>query len=228
MKPVSKTFRHTRQSCAICWSILFLLLSILCAAPSLLAGISERYSQHPRIATAYFAIADFDGDQRPDLATVRAERTSQPFASYSIHLKFSGSPDSALDLIAPCGGLEILARDVNGDAFTDLVIITATDSRLVAVLVNDGHGKFSVAKPGAFPEIQPQSRCGVSTQNIFAADQSTLPAARGNFGGEALRPGFYSMPGNEDQLFCAAPFPDSQIFLRSRFGRSPPSSAISS
>ena len=73
MKPDSKTFRHNR-SCAICWSILFLLLSILCAAPSLLAGISEHSSQHPRIATAYFAIADFDGDQRPDLATVRAER----------------------------------------------------------------------------------------------------------------------------------------------------------
>jgi hypothetical protein len=228
MEPVSKTFRHTLQSCAICWSILFLLLSILCAAPSLLASISERYSQHPRIATGYFAIADFDGDQRPDLATVRAERTSQPYTSYSIRLKFSGSPDSALDLIAPCGGLEILARDVNGDAFTDLVVITATDSRLVAVLVNDGHGKFTVAKPGAFPEIQQQSNCGVSTQNIYAADQSTLPPARGNFGGGALRAGFYSAPGNEAQLFCAAPFPASQIFLRSRFGRSPPSSAISS
>src|ERR1700682_5197285 len=99
MQPVSKTFRHTRQSCAICWSILFLLLSILCAAPSLLAGISEHYSQHPRIATAYFAIADFDGHRRPDPAAVRPERPSQPFASYSIHLKFSGSPDSALDLI---------------------------------------------------------------------------------------------------------------------------------
>jgi len=229
MHPFSTGLRHhTRQSCGICWAILLLLIVILCSAPTLVAAVSEYPSQHPRIATAYFAIADFDGDQRPDLATVRAERTSQPFTCYSIHLKFSGSPDSALNLIAPGGGLEILARDVNGDALTDLVVITATDSRLVAVLVNDGHGKFTVAKPGAFPEIQQQSDCGVSTQNIFVADQSTLPPGRGNFGGEVFGCGFYSAPDNQDQAFCAAPFPASQVFLRFHFGRSPPSFAINS
>jgi hypothetical protein len=217
---------HIRQSCALCWSIVLLVLGLLCSAPSLLAGVFNFSSQHPRIVTAYFAIADFDGDQRPDLATVRAERTSQPLSSYSIHLHFSGSPDSALSLIAPGGGLEILARDVNGDTFTDLVVITATDSRLVAVLVNDGHGKFTVAEPSAFPGVEQQANYCLTAQNIFAANQSPLPPARGNFGGEALHSGFYDAPANEDQTFCAVPFPASQVFLRSRFGRSPPSYAI--
>jgi hypothetical protein len=233
MHPFSTTIRHhtrphIRRSCALCRMIVLLLLGILCSAPSLLAGVSNYFPQHPRIATAHFAIADFDGDQRPDLATVRAERTSQPFSSYSIHLKFSGSPDAALNLIAPGGGLEIVARDVNGDAFTDLVVITATDSRLVAVLVNDGHGKFTVAKPAAFPGIGQQSNSFVFPPDTFAANQSSLPPTRGNFGAEALHAGLYRAPANEDQLLSAAPFPVSLIFLRSRFGRSPPASATHS
>jgi hypothetical protein len=156
MHPFSTTLRHhtrphIRGSCALCRTIVLLLLGILCAAPSLLAGVSNYFPQHSRIATAHFAIADFDGDQRPDLATVRAERTSQPFSSYSIHLKFSASPDSTWDLIAPDGGLEILARDVNGDNATDLVISTAWRHLTVAVLLNNGHGRFELRGPGTAP-----------------------------------------------------------------------------
>ena len=51
---------------------------------------------------------------------------------------------------APVGGLEIASRDVNGDNIIDLVVSTAWLKSPVAVLVNDGHGNFTIRDPAAF------------------------------------------------------------------------------
>jgi hypothetical protein len=227
MHPFSTTLRHTiRQSCVLCWAIFLLFLIFLCVTPQLLADSSHFSPPHSRIATGYYAIADFDGDQLPDVATVRAERTLLPFTSYSIHLKFSGTPDSALDLIAPRGGLELLARDVNGDAFTDLVVTTATGSHLVAVLVNDGHGKFTVAKPGTFPGIESEPHSRFSAQDAFVTGQSLLPPSRGNFDAALLRSVLFGRPILSSDGLRSATLHVFKVFLHSRSGRSPPSFSI--
>ena len=44
-----------------------------------------------------------------------------------------------------------MARDVNGDDVIDLAVTTAMGSHFVAVLINDGHGKFALAKGGHSP-----------------------------------------------------------------------------
>lgn len=227
MHPFSITLRHTPrhsswQSCALCCTIFLLSFLFLCSTPALLADSADLSGHRPRITTAYYAIADFDGDQLPDVATVRAERSSQPFTSYSIRLKFSGSPDSALNLIAPRGGLEILARDVNGDAFTDLIITTATDSRLVAVLVNDGHGKFTVANPGEFPGIEKQPDSHFWAQQAFVAGQSVLPPARGNFESAGVHPWVFDASAHSSNLPIYAMICVFKVFPHSRSGRSPP------
>ena len=208
----------------LCRVIFLIALIVLGAAPKLLADSSHFYAQHPRIATGYYVIADFDGDRLPDVATVRAERSSQPFTSYSIDLKLSGSADSALQLVAPRGGLEILARDVNGDAFTDLIIITATDSRLIAVLVNDGHGKFALANPRQFPGIAEQPNSHFSAHYEFVAGQSLLPPSRGNFDSAALHTTVFGSP-----ILCSDASPAHAPGIRKtlfdpRSGRSPPAS----
>ncbi|MGB8322319.1 MAG: VCBS repeat-containing protein [Candidatus Acidiferrum sp.] len=99
------------------------------------------------------AIADFDGDQRPDLATVSVQQTNLHSTDYSIRFRFSGAPGSSIALTASSGGLDLSPRDVNGDSMLDLVVSTALDSKVVAVLVNDGHGNFSLARPQAFPKV---------------------------------------------------------------------------
>lgn len=99
------------------------------------------------------AIADFDGDQRPDLATVSVEQTNLQSTDYSIRFRFSAAPGSSIALTALAGGLDLSPRDVNGDSMLDLVVSTALDSKIVAVLVNDGHGNFSLARPEAFPKV---------------------------------------------------------------------------
>ncbi len=102
------------------------------------------------VPAAHFAIADFDGDNQPDLVTVQAglDRSS---TRYWIHFQFSTGLRDAIGVDAPSGGLRITSRDVNGDHFLDLIVTTAWQHRPVAVLLNDGHGKFTLRDPAPFP-----------------------------------------------------------------------------
>ncbi len=113
------------------------------------------------LAAPYYAIGDFDGDQQPDLATVQSDPYTQRDSRYSIRLQLSFGTSSAIGFTAPFGGLLLSAKDVNGDSAIDLVVTTVVDHKLVMVLVNDGHGNFSVAEEGAFPELRAEGGCRV-------------------------------------------------------------------
>jgi hypothetical protein len=102
---------------------------------------------------AQFAIGDFDGDNKPDLATVQVDPDSRQLTRYSIQLQLTLGTKTPIALTAPFGGLLLSVKDVNGDSTLDLVVRTALDARLVAVLVNDGYGNFTVAAEGSFPEL---------------------------------------------------------------------------
>jgi len=98
-----------------------------------------------------FAIADFDGDLRPDLASVQSGPNNSSLTNYSIQLQLSAAGMQTIRIVAPVGGLQIAARDVNGDRALDLVLTTAWLKEPVAILLNDGHGSFSRVEPAAFP-----------------------------------------------------------------------------
>jgi hypothetical protein len=98
-----------------------------------------------------FAIADFDGDSQPDLATVELGQVSASRAKYWILFKMSAGAQQFIGITAPVGGIEIAPRDVNGDSSLDLIVTTAWLNQPVAVLLNDGHGNFTLRDPVAFP-----------------------------------------------------------------------------
>jgi len=133
-----------------------------------------------------FAIADFDGDQKPDLATVQVDQDDAIGTRYSIRLQLSAGEESAIGITGPRGGLELVARDVNGDDLVDLVVTTAIDSHFVAVLLNDGHGKFTLAKPGAFPSIESDEGIRLAAAREPAEECTALQFAGSTFGIEAL------------------------------------------
>jgi len=54
-----------------------------------------------------FAIADFDGDQKPGLATVQIERDPAGGTRYSIRLQLSAGEESAIGITGPQGGLGV-------------------------------------------------------------------------------------------------------------------------
>src|SRR5271170_3994083 len=63
--------------------------------------------------------------------------------NYSVQLHLSSVGQHSIQLVAPAGGLQIEARDVNGDDAIDLVLTTAWLKQPVAIFLNDGHGSFS-------------------------------------------------------------------------------------
>ena len=123
-----------------------------------------------------FAIADFDGDQRLrsglDYRLAVAPRaTATTGSSFSALLPGR----QFIRLVAPAGGLLIEARDVNGDHTVDLVFTSAWFRQPVAVLLNDGHGRFLRAEPGAFPGAFRESHTSVIPATSAPADVAGLP-----------------------------------------------------
>jgi len=118
-----------------------------------------------------FAIEDFDGDSRPDVAIVSEGRSGSADDHYRIRFQLSSGGSQNIDLTAPVGGLDISSRDVNGDDSLDVVITTAATNRPVAVLLNDGAGKFTASDPSAFPEAFRKS------SNFWRALTEELPEA---------------------------------------------------
>jgi hypothetical protein len=170
----------------------------------------------------HFVIGDFDGDQKPDLATVHVDQSHIELTEYSIHLQLSRGLNLSVGLTAPSGGLQLFSRDVNGDDILDVVVRTTLDSNLVAVLINDGHGKFTLAKPEMFPELknEPGSRFNSET-GCWAERVVLLPSrgfARDHFGAEITQ----RIKAVTEELRREKTPNFRSPFCHSDFGRSPP------
>src|SRR5579862_2022033 len=98
-----------------------------------------------------FAIADFDGDLGPDLASVQTGRSDFSHTDYWIQLHLTTTGHQSIQVVAGIGGLQIAARDVNGDHAVDLVLTSALLRQPVAIFLNDGHGNFTRVAPTTFP-----------------------------------------------------------------------------
>jgi hypothetical protein len=170
-----------------------------------------------------FAIADFDGDRKPDLATVEVQKGSFSGNSrYSIRLQLTAGAAQVFGVIAPAGGLQIVARDVNGDDALDVLVSTALQHKQVAVLLNDGHGNFTLADPGAFPATFLGNDCDWSLDPITICDGTALirmeyPPGRVD---RESKLGGRQVQVERSRTFVAAG--TTRHFLFSLLGRAPP------
>src|SRR5580692_4384463 len=137
---------------------LFLVTCTIAGALACAATGANAWADVPRASTTsigpglQFALADFDGDHRPDLVGVQAGQGNVARTNYWIQLQLSAAGRQTISLVAPSGGLQIAARDVNGDQIPDLILTTAWLRQPVAIFINDGHGAFTRVAPDAFPE----------------------------------------------------------------------------
>jgi hypothetical protein len=143
------------------------------------ASTSTRHSPSSSAGfNSTFAIADFDGDRKPDLATVEIQKgSSAGRTQYSIRLQLTVGAAQVFGVTAPAGGLQIVAKDVNGDDALDVVVSTAWQHKQVAVLLNDGHGKFTLADPGAFPDALRNSHAEWSGATLQICDNAAIPSS---------------------------------------------------
>ena len=120
------------------------------SAVLLIAGISLDTSAHPIPYTgitlsANGAIADFDGDDKPDAAQSRQIGHFEDGYLYRVELKLSsGASNGSLTFRhTDALGLTILPLDVDGDHDVDLAIAGRFVGQSIGVWINDGHGFFS-------------------------------------------------------------------------------------
>jgi hypothetical protein len=132
-----------------------------------------------RSATGSFAIANLDGDELPDLASVEMDRANGVATSYRIRVQLSAWPESAIGVVGPLGGLRISAADVNGDDRIDLVVRATRESTLIAVLLNDGSGHFRKAELTSYPELDQEATIFVQKKNEPQGTCSSVVPARG-------------------------------------------------
>ena len=120
------------------------------------------------------AIADLDGDGRPDLAIARAEGWGPSGFRYRIDVTTCVGLNS-LSVSAQRGVLRIAPRDVDDDRDLDLVVSSALSFAPVGVWINDGHGVFIRGDPSAYPESVWTGGSGIISQTPDETFQTTVP-----------------------------------------------------
>ena len=133
---------------------------------------------HPEQTVAHFTIADFDGDSRPDLASVAIGQSGSRNTRYWIAFHLSGRAGQTVGITAPTGGLQITSRDVNGDSFPDVIVTTSWTNKPVAILLNDGLGNFTAANPAEFQNAFIESKNSWTAATDEIRDATALPLSR--------------------------------------------------
>ena len=101
-------------------------------------------------------VADFDGDNQPDLAISLAEG----HFGYTLQLQLSTTHQCrylrsrTVPPVAPSAfSFRLTARDVDGDHDLDIVLTAVLSDQQLAVWINDGRGGFSEGDLAAYPEL---------------------------------------------------------------------------
>jgi hypothetical protein len=171
-----------------------------------------------------FTVADFDGDHRPDLVGVQTGQGNSARTKYWIQLQLSAAGQQTISLVGPSGGLQIAARDVNGDQIPDLILSTTWLGQPVAIFINDGHGTFTRVATSAFPEAFRESQTHWNSATNRATDSVGVPPPSSTGGCIAVARSLHA--GSN----AGAPSPPRREFfpsplLISQLGRAPPSAA---
>jgi hypothetical protein len=133
---------------------------------------------YPAQPAAHFTIADFDGDSRPDLASVDVGQSISRNTLYWIAFHLSGGAGQTVGITAPTGGLQITSRDVNGDSFPDVIVTASWTNKPVAILLNDGLGNFTAANPAEFQSAFIDSEDSWTAATDEIRDATALPLSR--------------------------------------------------
>jgi hypothetical protein len=228
MNNLSKIRRPTRVAWKTGFSAMFFLVVL---AASYIDSARAEIPPQDRTALSVsrvpqFAIADFDGDNRPDLASVEFGRNGPQ--NYEINFRLTSGRSQPIDIVAPEGGLQLRAQDVNGDSFPDLVVTTFWTDRPVAVLLNDGRGNFTRSEPSVFPEAFEKTDNSITPSKGNKSD--AVAALSSRYSHEFWQEDRHAVSLLRvvrltlGESLCIVAF----LFGHSSFGRAPPANAIHS
>lgn len=116
------------------------------------------------------AFADFDGDQKQDIAMARLSNNQ-----YIIILWLSTRSQAAiLNPSVQLTGFTVHACDINSDSSQDIVVTNATAMHPLAVWLGDGHGNFEIADQNLFENGFAFTESSEYQNNRLSPDQDIL------------------------------------------------------
>jgi hypothetical protein len=146
------------------------------------AGTSEQTSQagsnfvpSDERSALRTTIDDFDGDFHPDQVAVKTGPAEFSGTQYWIEVRLSTARSQVIPVFSVPGGIQVVARDVNGNGSLDLVLTASSLRRPVAILLNDGHGQFTRVDPDEFPRAFQDCETSWESRAHFLDDFGGLP-----------------------------------------------------
>jgi hypothetical protein len=119
-----------------------------------------------------WAVADFDGDSRPDMAITKMDAQGGGYVYWleldlsTSHAGESAAPVPAFPSVASSMfGLHLTPRDVDGDQDLDIVVTMGFTRQPVAVWINDGQGGFEEGDLAAYPALSCHDELSLSPQS---------------------------------------------------------------
>ncbi|MBS1799704.1 MAG: VCBS repeat-containing protein [Acidobacteria bacterium] len=149
------------------------------------------FTTRVNLGAGTLAVADFDGDGKPDMASYAVGINS---GSGYILIEFPNSGKNAVKTLVSSGTANVLPLDVNGDGKLDIVLAGHT----ATILFGDGTGAFTVGKSYAAPGTFYTARKGALGMDLVYA----TPA------------GFYTLHNDGKGVFDGLPsiyFTDSPV-----------------
>ncbi len=153
-------------------SVLLLAAFSLLLAPSFVFSASPALSRTQTIVYPGMmpgeipAFADFDGDQKQDIAVARLSDDR-----YQILVTLSTSAGAIiLTPSVQIAGFTVHACDINGDRFPDIVVTNSVALHPIAVWLGNGKGKFKIVDPNFF-----ENDCGFAESSGYQS--RNLPLA---------------------------------------------------
>jgi hypothetical protein len=116
------------------------------------------------------AFADFDGDQKQDIAIARLSRDQYRI----VVLLSTRSQVAILDPSMQLSGFTIHACDINNDSLPDIVVTDATPMHPLVVWLGDGHGNFEIADQKLFKNGVEFTESSTYQNNRLSPDQDAL------------------------------------------------------
>ena len=124
------------------------------------------------------AIADFDGDNKPDGAVVLENGVLPAPGSLQIGLHFTGRNNANITIQSAEPDIAVAALDIDHDGDTDLVIEQSITRKRLQVWINDGHGNFEKGRIEDFPSAVVPTRNQISPSERLDSPAVSLPTQR--------------------------------------------------
>ena len=128
------------------------VLAAICAGTSMAHASEGAAHQKPlQSGTRSWAVADFNGDHRPDLITASSTRNLAGSYTHDVQISLGGAQPGSLTFASFDAHIRLRARDVDGDHDADLVVLGSVSSIPIDLWLNDGKGHFRHGDASTLP-----------------------------------------------------------------------------